>query len=240
METHDKAATSGNGERENSINRFTRIDGVARKTAEALVQIGLYGYADLAQYLSQHTAQQISVALQEQGVNRPPGFIDRAMWTRQARAFGELEEVTPTPPEEETVPAEGSEEVPSGRDPWAHDAQLEIAGTRLSIIGPTSGVPERRLKAEIDFCLSGTEAEALVAQGIPFRIEGYIVDTESGVSELVASDRSRLVPQVLEYVSQQEFGIPAEGHYEFHSIVLLLPPGAIAAYHRGPTMKVVP
>jgi hypothetical protein len=326
MGTFENAAASANDGRELSINQLTAIDGIARKTAEAVYAIGIHSYADLAQYLSQHTAEQVSAALKEHGVNRPPGFIDQETWTRQAELFSQLENTAPTPPEGETEPEEepkeappspesrehdalftvsfdvardedgepvlhtmvcdeknvGQKEVFQGSDtsPWVnwmleranlpfvvehiatqaevagepppteatvpptlaelYDAQLEISDVQLSVLGPTLDVPEKRLKAEINFRLSGPEAETLTSQGIPFRIEGYTVDLESGVLELVASDRSQLVPRVFEYRGQQKFGIPDAGRYEFHSVVLLLPPGKIMAYHRGPTMRVIP
>jgi hypothetical protein len=299
------------------MDRLTKIDGIARKTAEALYQIGIHNYADLVRYLSQHTTHQVSAALQEHGVNRPPAFIDQATWVRQAREFGELENAVPTSSEEETEPAEMPEEVPpsghsrehdalftvsfdmatngdrepvlrttvcdstngdqeavfQGNDmaPWvnwilerAHlpavvehiatqaegvsspvplepgDTLLEITDAQLSVVRPTGASWKKRLKAEIRFQLSGAGAETLASQGSPFRIEGYTVNIESGVSELVASGRSQLEPHVFEYVGQQEFGIPDVGRYEFHSIVLMLPPIKMAAYHRGPTMRVVP
>jgi hypothetical protein len=110
----------------------------------------------------------------------------------------------------------------------------------LSVMGPTVDGLEKKLKAEVSFQLSGSSAETLASRGTPFRIEGYTVDIESGVSELVASEQSQLEPQVFEYVGQQEFGIPDVGRYEFHSIVLLLPPGKTATYRCGPTIRVVP
>ena len=80
----------------------------------------------------------------------------------------------------------------------------------------------------------------LASRGLPLRIEGYTLDVESGVSELVASSKSQLEPQVIPDTGRQEFGLPEVGRYEFHSIVLLLPPGRMAAYYRGPTMRIVP
>ena len=270
MGTIENAAAYANNERELSIDKLIAINGIAKKTAEAMYQIGIHSYDDLVRYLSQHTAPEISVALKEHGVNRPPALIDREKtWIKQAEAFSQLENTTPTLPEGETEPAEKPEEVPFSPESREHvatraevtggppsteievtvppvrtegrcDAQLKISDVQLSVIGPTSDVPEKRLKAEINFQLSGEDAKTLTSQGIPFRIEGYFVDLESGVSELVASGRSQLEPQVFQYRGQQKFAIPDVGRYEFHSIILLLPPGEMVAYHRGPIMKVVP
>lgn len=119
------------------------------------------------------------------------------------------------------------------------DTRIEISDVELSVIEPTADDPEKTLMAEINFQLSGTDAETLASRGIPFRIEGYTVDVDSGVSELVASYQSRLSPQVFKYMGLQEFAIPDVGHYEFHSMVLFLPPVELAAYHRGPTLRIV-
>ena len=232
----EKVAASTNGERELSINRLIDIDGIAKKTAEAMYEIGIRGYADLAQYLSQRTAPQVSAALKEHGVTRPPAFIDRETWARQAREFAELESTAPASPEEETEPVTESEETPVK----LCDARLEIGDVQLSVLGVTPDAPVGQLKAEVRFRLSGADAEELASMGIPFRIEGYMVEIESGVSELLASAQGQLVPQVLEYVGQQRFDIPQVGRYDFHSIVLLFPPGELAAFHRGPTLRVIP
>jgi hypothetical protein len=242
MRTYESAAASSNGEREYSINQLMEIDGIARKTAEAMFEIGVHSYADLAHYLSERTAQQVSVALKEHGVNRPPAFIDQATWVRQAREFDELENAASTQSEGETEPEEKPEEAPSRSPAPAEpsDIRIEIGDVQLSVIKPTIVRPEKMLKAEVSFQLYGSHAETLAAKGIPFRIEGYTVNLESGVSKLVTSVQSRLVPHLFEYAGEQAFDIPDVGRYEFHSIVLLLPPGKTATYHCGPTIRVVP
>jgi hypothetical protein len=317
MRTYENAAATAIDERELSIGRLTQIDGIARKTAEAMYEEGIRGHADLIQYLNRHTARQVSSALREHGVNRPPAFIDRVAWARQARELGELENILRTPPEEKKGPAEREQEAPSGPHPRAHDAvftvffdaaadgdrqpvlrttvceganggqervfqgsqaapwvnwileranlslaveriatqeeavsspapaepgdaRIEIGDVRLSVVGPTADDPARRLGAEVSFQLYGRDAERLASRRVPFRTEAHTVNVESGVSERVAFERGQLVPEVFEYVSRQEFDIPEVGRYEFHSLVLLLPPGKAATYHSGPTLRVVP
>jgi nucleotidyltransferase/DNA polymerase involved in DNA repair len=394
--------------RQLTISKLAKIDGIAQKTAEALVELDIHGYADLIQYLSRHTARKISAALKEHGVNRPPAFIDQETWIRQAERFSQLadtgqldtsesmeiegiaektveatvefdihsyaelieyldqriarevsaaltshglnrppglinqqrsagqadlfsqsEDTPTTPSEEETEPTKHSREaLPSpeprehdalftvsfdvardedgepalrttvydesdagkgeifrgnGTTPWVNwmleranlpfaveymagqdeitrepppteteaaaappvpnglcDAQLEIGDIQLSEHEPTPEYPGKRLEAEIRFQVSGADAERLTSQSLPYRIEGHTVNLESGASKLVAFRRSQLEPQVFEYRSQERFDTPEVGHYEFHCIVLLLPPVELAAYHRGPTMQVVP
>lgn len=121
-----------------------------------------------------------------------------------------------------------------------YDAQIEVLGVKVSEIGPSPSVPEKRLIAEVRFQVSGSEAETLTADRIPFRVEVHTVDLESRASNLVVSRQSQLQSQVFEYTSQQEFPIPELGRHELHSVVLLLPPGEMMAYHRGPILKVVP
>lgn len=250
MATDQMSAAPTNDGREIGVDRLTRIDGIALKTAQALVEAGIHGYDDLARYLSQHTAQQVSAALREHGVNRPPAFIDRAGWIRQAREFDDLETLAPAPVQEEAdladePPGEIAPDVEPKADASAvlvepDGTRLEIGGVQLSVVEPAARRPEKRLQAEIRFQLSGSEAETLTAKGIAFRIEGYTVDVERGFSELVVTHQSRLEPQVFNYRDRQEFRIPDVGRYEFHSLVLLLPPGDLAAYHRGPSIRVVP
>jgi hypothetical protein len=328
MGMYENTVAFASNERELSIDKLITIDGIAEKTAAAMYEIGVHGYADLAQYLNQHTAQEVSEALTEHGLNRPPALIDKESWTRQAELFSQSENAAPTLPEGETEPAQKPEETPFSPESWEHDAmfavsfdvvrdedgqpvlrttvsdeknadqeevfqgsdltawvnwiseradlpiavqyipeQAEVTGespptgteaavpsaptepydallkideVEVSVVGPSSAVPENRLRAEINFQLSGSDAETLTSQRIPFRIEGYTVDVDSGVSELVGSSLSRLEPQVFGYRGQQEFAIPDVGRYEFYNIVLLLPPGEMVAYHRGPTIRVVP
>jgi hypothetical protein len=316
MTTYEKVVSSTIGERELGIEQLTKIDGIARKTAEAVYEIGVHSYADLAQYSSQHTAQQISAALREHGVKRPPTFIDPTTWARQARAFGELENAAPAPSVEARTSPAKPQEAPSSHDSPAHDAEftvffdmkaddgrestvrttvfdrangtqervfqgndtgpwvswmleranlpvtmqrvteqaeissllvpaelsdarIEICDVELSVLWPTTDHPKKRLEATVSFCLSGSDAETLVSREIPFRIEGYTVDLESGVSEQVTFEQSQLEPEVFEYVGRQAFAIPGLGRYEFCSIVLLLPPAMTAIYYRGPTIEIV-
>jgi len=143
-------------------------------------------------------------------------------------------QIPPEPKLGETDIAEASEAEAQ------YEAELEIVEVRVTEIKPSSDVPEKRLQAGVRFQVVGSEAETVAAEFIPFRIELHTVDLESGASGLVASNDSELQPQVLKYTSEQTFPIPSVGRYELHTIVLLLPPAEMMAYHRGPTIKVVP
>lgn len=121
-----------------------------------------------------------------------------------------------------------------------YDARIEILDVRVSEIEAPVGVWAKKLMAEVHFQVSGPEADTVAADRISFRIEVHTVNLESGASNLVASKPGQLQPQTPEYISQQAFLVPEVGRYELHSIVLLLPPGEMMAYHRGPIIKVVP
>jgi len=137
-------------------------------------------------------------------------------------------------PVEEGAPAE----LPSPATPY--NAQIKILEAKVSETGPSSGVPERRLRAEVRFQVSGAEAKTLTADCIPFRVEVHVVDLKSRASNLVAAEGRKLQPRIFEYISQQAFPLPDLGRYELHTVVLLLPPGEMMTFHRGPTFRVVP
>ncbi len=138
------------------------------------------------------------------------------------------------------VPAESEVSAPPA-PVTPYDVQLKILNVQVSEIGPSPDVPEKKLVAEVRFQISGPEAETLTAKRIPFRIEVHTVDLESGASNLIARERSQLQPKLLKSSQQKlEFPVPKLGRHELHTIVLLLPPGEMMAYHRGPTIKVVP
>jgi hypothetical protein len=121
-----------------------------------------------------------------------------------------------------------------------YDAQIVILDVQVSQVPTPPGVRGKKLMAEVRFQVSGVEAEKLAAERVPFQIEVHTLDVENEAAHLVASERSRLQPQVFEYTSQQEFPIPHLGRYELQSIVLLLPPGEMMAFHQGAPFRVVP
>lgn len=79
MGTHEYATTSGNDEREANIQKLDEIEGIGRKTAEALHEIGIR-YENFAQYLRQHTTKEISDELRKHGFR--PGPINKKKWLR--------------------------------------------------------------------------------------------------------------------------------------------------------------
>lgn len=118
--------TASTGDREFSINQLTKIGGISRKTAEAFYEIGIRSYAELAEYLRQHTAEEVSQALKVHGLNRPPGLINIQKLTLQAEIFSRAEKNITTSPAEEPQPTRNLEETPPNRAPRDHDAVFTV------------------------------------------------------------------------------------------------------------------
>jgi hypothetical protein len=119
--------TASTGDREFSINQLTQIGGISRKTAEAFYEIGIHSYTDLADYLRQHSAEEVSQALKEHGLNRPPGLINIQKLTLQAEMFSRAEKNPPASPAEEPQPTRNLEETPPNRAPRDHDAVFTVS-----------------------------------------------------------------------------------------------------------------
>ncbi len=164
------------------------------------------------------------------GFNKPLPGLDTALWVNWILERADLPVATGPIPTETEVAAPA----------MPYDAQLEILDVQVSKAEQSPGVREKRLMAEVRFQISGTETETMAADRVPFWIQFHIVDLESGAVNLVASEQSQRQPDIFEYTNQQAFPIPDLGRYELQSIVLLLPPGEMMAFHQGPTIKVVP
>jgi hypothetical protein len=139
----------------------------------------------------------------------------------------------------EPIPAE-AEVVTPPAPVTPYDAQIKIVDVQVSEARPSAGARERRLTAEVRFRVSGTEAESMAKDQVPFWIQFHTVDLESGAAKLVSSEQSQLQPAKFEYTRGQAFPIPDRGRYELQCIIFLLPPGEAIALHRGPTVRVIP
>jgi hypothetical protein len=173
------------------------------------------------------------------------GIAETTRWVNWILDKANLPDVVDYLPEEVETPAKTEAATPDSAEAKAEPAipeptTIEILDIQLSEAGPSLDIPEKRLMAEVRFQLSGAEAETLTADRLPYRVEVHAIDLNSQETNLVASGRGELQPQVFEYANQQKFPIPETGRYELHSIVLLLPPGALATYYRGPIVNIVP
>jgi hypothetical protein len=104
-----------------------------------------------------------------------PG-VEPAPWVNWVLDQVELPiEPAPTLTEIPTEPTPAETEIaapPAAKTPC--DAELEIIEVQVTEIKPSSGVPEKRLKAGVRFQVAGSEAETVAAELIPFRIEVHI------------------------------------------------------------------
>ena len=105
METKEPTHASAS-KREDSLNKLTKINGISRRTAEIFYEMGIQTYTQLANYLRRHSAEELSAALKEHGLNRPPGLINMPALTRQAKELAKLEQSTQAeiPPSEVSPP----------------------------------------------------------------------------------------------------------------------------------------
>jgi hypothetical protein len=120
-----------------------------------------------------------------------------------------------------------------------YDARVGILDVQLSEVPRPPGVWQKELMAQIKFEVSGQDAQKLTDSQAAYRVEVHIVNQAGGVSSLVASEQQQLRQGTFNYTSQQKFRMPGVGHYELHSIVLLLPPADLMERHQGPVFRVV-
>lgn len=158
-------------------------------------------------------------------------------WIAQRAALPEEAPQERAPAEAAMPPTLSSAEVAPEMAP--PEVALEVSKVMISESVPESG-PTKTLTAELHFMLTGEKARDVAERHTPFRVETYAVDLESGDSLLVASEPGELQESVFEYTKEQVFPVPDLGRYEFHNLVVLLPPEETMAAHRGPVIEVVP
>jgi hypothetical protein len=127
MERFENDSTSSKDDREHGITNLTKITGIAIKTAEAMYEIGIHGYADLIDYLNQQTAEELSIALKKHGVNRPAGLIDKQTWIKEAETFSKSEKVIPAQQITESEPVGIKAKKPSIPMSRNHDVVFTVS-----------------------------------------------------------------------------------------------------------------
>jgi len=170
-----------------------------------------------------------------------PGF-EPSLWSNWILEQAELPGVTefPLEPALEESSAPSLTEAPVEAPSAPEETRIEIMEVKVVEIGPTSGIPEKQLEAQVRFQLTGPDAEQIVNAGTPFRLEIHTVNAENEASSLVASGRGKLQTEVFKYTHSQQFPMPEVGRYEIHCITLLLPPGQMVAFQAGPILNIVP
>jgi hypothetical protein len=104
----------------------------------------------------------------------------------------------------------------------------------------SSDVRSGKFVSAIHFTVSGIDAETLAADNTPYQIIIHAVDFGSGVTKLVASERSQLQTGQSEYIHRLEQPIPDLRRYELQTIVLIQSQPELMSIYRGPTINVTP
>jgi len=123
------------------------------------------------------------------------------------------------------------------------DLQLAIGDLRLdeAPIERQAGGPNRakRLRAEVDFQLSGTVASLATAQQSQYVTQILACAPNSGAMTILAADQQHLRPETMAYTIVVEFDLPEIGNYQLLAFVLL-PDGGAVAITLGPMLSVIP
>ena len=78
-----------------------------------------------------------------------------------------------------------------------------------------------RLRAQLDFQLSGAAAGPFTASGSPYTVLILACALPSGKTAVLATDQQHLRPDLLNYATTVEFPIPASGRYQIQGLVVL-------------------
>ncbi|MCP4422704.1 MAG: hypothetical protein GY805_39350 [Chloroflexi bacterium] len=116
--------------------------------------------------------------------------------------------------------------------------QLNLVDVQIKSPSPAS--PQKELMARIHFELLGSDVEVWTEERLSYRLELYLLNLESQITEPVASSQKRLEPGILEYEIGEAIPIPSSGRHELYVLLFLLPPAEIMATHQGPIINVVP
>ena len=103
-----------------------------------------------------------------------------------------------------------------------------------------SDVRNSKLVSAVSFTVSGANAETLTAVNTPYQIMVHTVDLTSGVTKLVASERSHLQAGQSAYIHRLEQPIPDLERYELQTLVHIQSQPELITIYRGPTINVTP
>lgn len=135
---------------------------------------------------------------------------------------------------------------PSAIESEVHDlleARLDILDVHISEVAPSEALPNKCLRSEIHYQLSGANLMRLVSQVElpPLHLDVEAVDLQTGTADLIESSKLTLKADVYEYVSELTLPLPKIGNYKLqHNLSLNLPRGAVTAFYEGPVLKVIP
>jgi hypothetical protein len=118
-------------------------------------------------------------------------------------------------------------------------AQVSILNVQIN---PQSSSDARNGKfaSVISFTVSGANARTLAADNTPYQIIVHAVDSDSGVTKHVASERSQLQPKQAVHSHRLKLPIPDLRRFELQTIVLIQSQPELMAVYRGPIINVAP
>lgn len=126
MTAIDNLEAQSANERELTIQQLVRIDGIARKTAEILYEIGIRGFARLAAYLRAHTADEVSADFLAHGLKRSSGLIKLEAWIQQAELFAQAETPSSAAAQPASTPSAEANSSSSASESLDHDAVFTV------------------------------------------------------------------------------------------------------------------
>jgi hypothetical protein len=149
------------------------------------------------------------------------------------------------------IPSEPLAEAKAGTKPCHMPPPLvdatpafELADLKLSLIRAPLVLDGQRLpgllRAEGQLTLSVPDSNQLASDQLPFVTEVYLVNLQSGLPELVASEQGQLSLDDLSHEFALKFSAPAAGRYRLYATARLLPPNNAFVQTPGPTMRVEP
>lgn len=132
----------------------------------------------------------------------------------------------------ETKTSEGTAVTPN--------ANIEINSFRVYATTPPVYTSEKKLTAEVIFTLSGSDAEMLADQRLPYTVDILTVEPDHDAHTIVASDIDDLQPKLYEYTRRLEFKMPEVGRYELFAFVRLPICSELRGSHQGLTIRIIP
>lgn len=182
-------------------NDLHTITGLGDKTAKALPKLGISSCAELARYLAQHTAKDLSESLAEQDVTIGAKKIENENWLEHARNQAGLANREPANPERDAAAAEEGERVSNDSSkPLDDEVHFSVIfkrhqdDWRVTTYDPRHNGLEKEWKAEptewanwilqqMRSLLGPEHASPTVEEGAPPGIEVEILDVQPSEAE---------------------------------------------------------
>lgn len=125
MTIYKNTMTLEDKERDRILLTLVSIKGIAQKIAHAFYEIGIRSPTDLAQYMAQHTTDQVLGDLSEHDVELKPWMIEKWDWGGQAKKLAQSANIADTPPEEKPR-VEKAPETASKDSAWRQHAGFSV------------------------------------------------------------------------------------------------------------------